>query len=141
MNEMIENILRGHCIVKVVRDVYFDEYQAMPFDLRDEEADGQTSFLMDDNSEIYFTPNSENMSVNICTGRMNILGEGYKRVDVSGNTFWAKRINVKIVSLVELYHEDSNVPFGIKFTLYNGICFSVKYLSDESHVDSLIVTE
>ena|GEM_PF-6658131 len=66
-------------------------------------------------------------------------GDSYVEKDFTNNSFWSNRINQKIISITEISDNNADIPFGIEFLLENGEKFSVLCVSDEQHIDALII--
>lgn len=116
----------------------------------DEEADGPTEITFHGGDSVYFVPHTETMSVLMAVGEMPRWGPSYALRDVTTNKFWSARVGRSIcriliwrpaeaVASLEDVEQD-RCEFAIEFELESGSKFAIEYVSDEMHVDSLIVS-
>lgn len=138
---ILESLL-GRKIVQIKRQIFLGDLDLKNFE---QSADGPIEFKLDDNRSINFFPITSVNSVGIEERCMKRYGESYQLKDVTGNSFWEKRRNIKIVSLKILKSkyasEENPEEFGLQFILENDENFLIEYLNDEEIPDTLRLAE
>jgi hypothetical protein len=131
------NFFKGLSIQNCLRQFSENDFEEIPEDMREQEADGST-FLIFSNGDAYgFYPNSEEFSIEI---KKIVRADIPSRVsDVSGNNFWKSVIDKKIVE-VELLCNNLDSFYAIRFSFENNVKIDVEYISESDYTfDALII--
>ena len=132
--------LLGKKIVRVSRQLFRDD---MAYEDYEQAADGPVQFSFDDGTTIHVVALTEQISVGIAKGEMDVYGDSYFYADVTDNDFWKPRLNQAIchISLLQLEDADARYPgeVAIEFEFQNGKKAVMEYLNDEECPDMIRV--
>ena len=138
--EKSESILRsieGQSIKSCFRLFSESDFEEIPEDKKEQEADGNMYLVFSNGVIVGFYPVSESFTIELEKLEQSELPDGLS--DVSGNQFWQKRTGQKILN-VELLYAVIDVPFGVRFNLENGLKVELQYASESDYTfDALIV--
>lgn len=133
--------LRGRRIAIVRRQVLLSDYDELPHRIRDEESDGPTELVFDNDTAIHFVPDTEQMSVKVGAGRMPTWGSHFSPIEPTANSFWAQRVGSPVAAVHALISKyatvDNRSEFAVELQLEGGLRVVVEYVNDEEHPDTL----
>ncbi|WP_172564983.1 hypothetical protein [Vibrio navarrensis] len=137
--EVLKSILNKE-IVAVHRQLFKNDMSMVDYE---QSADGPIEFTMSDGTNIHFLANTENLSVEVCAGKMPLYGDSYLWVDVSGNYFWKDRIRCKIDEIEVLqdlnWNEEYSCEFGVLISFSNKNKVMIVYKDEDNYHDMIFL--
>lgn len=128
-------LMEGLSIYKCLRQFTQENFEEIPDNVKEQEADGNT-FLIFSNKEIVgFYPNTEEFAIKV----KKIVSVPEQSVDVSKNNFWKSLIGKKIQK-INFLPDNLDFPNCIEFILENNENFKLQYTSESQYTfDALII--
>ncbi len=113
------------------------ENESVPEDIKDQVLDGNTYLKLSNGTTLAFFAMSEEFTIEYDV--LDYKNLPTESINVSGNSYWEKRIGKKILD-VELLLGIKSHPFGIKLILEDDLEVKLEYISEnEFTFDALII--
>lgn len=135
--EAVLQSVKGQSITGCLRLFSESDFEDIPEDKREQEADGSTYLIFSNGDILGFHPMSESFTIHFEKIRRHELPCNVS--DVSGNHFWQDKVGQTIVH-VELLYATLYVPYGVRFSFENGKKVELQYVSESAYTfDALII--